>query len=137
MQRCRTTDPPLGLPTSTLAPSNLFLLIAQGSQSGPVSSLPASICRGHRACGTFPRDTSEAIYQMHRLHYICKAHICPLVGCLQQGNTEDGTLPMAQALEDELASGTCTSKQMRKVAGATWALEKNKTVHFVGLGEIF
>lgn len=45
---------------------------------------------------------------------------------------------MARALEDELASGTCcTSKQIHKVARATWALEKNKTVHFVGSEEIF
>lgn len=115
VQHCRTTVPPLGLPTSTRAPSNLFLLIAQGWQSGPVCSLPASICRGHSACGTFPRDTSEAIYQMHRLHYICKIRICPLIGRFQQGNTEDGKWLMAQTLEDELASGTCcTSKQICK-----------------------
>lgn len=41
------------------APSSLFSHAAQGSQSGPVFSLPASICRGDRAGGTFPRDTSE------------------------------------------------------------------------------
>lgn len=69
---------------------------------------------------TFPRDTSEAIYQMHRLHSICKIHICPLVGSFHQSNTEDGKSLMVQTLEDELASDTCfTSKQMREVARAT------------------
>lgn len=117
VQHFRTTDPPVCLPTSTLAPSNLFLHIAQGSQSGLVFSLPASICRGDRASGTSPRDASEAIYQMHPLHYICKIHICPLVGSFHQGNREDVGLLMVQALEDELASGTCcTSKQISKGA---------------------
>lgn len=52
-------SPPPRLSTSTLAPSNLFSYIAQGTQSGPVFSLPASICRGDRACGILPRDASE------------------------------------------------------------------------------
>lgn len=114
MQYFRTTDPPPCLPTSTLAPFNLFSYIVQRSQSGPIFSLPASICRGDRACGTFPRGASERIYQLHRLHYICKIHICPLVGSFYHGNIEDGKWLMGQTLQDELASvRCCTSKYVK------------------------
>lgn len=78
------------LPISTLAPSNMFSYTARGSQSGPMFFSPASICRGDRAYSTFPRDASKAIHQMYRLKYLCKIHICPLVGSFHQGNRRMG-----------------------------------------------
>lgn len=133
-----TTDPPPRLSTSILVPSNLFSHVAQGSQSGPVCSLPASICRGDRACSTFPRDVSEAVYRVHCLHCICKIHICLLVGSFHQGNIQDCKLLTVQTLEEELASVTCcTSKQIYKVDRAIWSLERNNAVYFTGSDETF
>lgn len=112
-QHFRTGSPPPCLSTSTLAPSNLFSHIAQGSQSGPVFSLPASICRGDGACGTFPRDASEALYQKNRLHHKCKTHICPLVTSFHQGDIQDGKWLMVHTLEDELASVVGANKSLK------------------------
>lgn len=67
---------------------------------------------------TFPRDVSEAISQMHHLHYICKTHLCPLVWSSCQGNIKDDKLLRVQTLEDELASVTCyTANKYMKSTG--------------------
>lgn len=129
--------PPPWPPTSTPTPSNLFSHVAQGSQSGPVFSLPASICRGDGACSTFPRDASKAIYQMC-LYSVCKTHICPLVGHFHQGKVQAGRLLIVQTPEDELASVTCrTSKQIHEVNRTMWSPGKSNAVHFMGSDEIF
>lgn len=64
-QRASLVDPPLCLAITAPLPSNLFSHVSQGSQSGPVFPLPASICRGD---GSFPRDAAEVIYQTHHLY---------------------------------------------------------------------
>lgn len=147
LPRCRDTqhaslaDPRLRLPIAALFPSNLFSHVSPGSQSGPVFSLPAPICRGDRACGSFPEDTSEVIYQIHHLYFctcICKIYICPPAGSFYQGNVRDWELLMAQPLEDVSARVTCSPRKQAHEGGrAGWSLEKSSPVHFKDSGERF
>lgn len=55
-----------------------------------------------------------------------------------RGKVQDGKSLIVQTLEDELAGVTrCASKQIYEVDKALWSLEKNNTVCFMGLDEIF